>query len=76
MLVRGGIEPFVLAGEMEGEVGVEVTVVFTARSLRTASAPHSPHLAPVISRRSPMRCLHAPSIGPVAIGQPSANAVS
>lgn len=27
MLVRGGTEPFVRAGEMEGEVGVEVTVV-------------------------------------------------
>lgn len=27
MLVRGGVEPFVFVGEVEGEVGVEVSVV-------------------------------------------------
>src|SRR5260370_42602974 len=35
-----------------------------------ALAPSSPHVAPVMSLRSLTMCLHAPSIIPVATGQP------
>lgn len=38
--------------------------------MRTASAPSSPQRLPVMSRRSPIKCRQAPSIGPVATGQP------
>ena len=37
-----------------------------------ASAPASPHLAPVMSILSFTMCLHAPSMIPVAMGQPLA----
>ena len=35
-----------------------------------ASAPSRPHLAPVMSILSLTMCLHAPSMIPVAMGQP------
>ena len=35
-----------------------------------ASAPSRPHLAPVMSILSFTMCLHAPSMIPVAMGQP------
>ena len=41
-----------------------------------ASAPSSPHLAPVISILSFTMCLHAPSMIPVAMGQPFFSAVA
>jgi hypothetical protein len=40
------------------------------------SAPSGDHLAPVIPDRSSMTKRHAPSIMPVAIGQPVASALS
>ncbi len=48
----------------------------TARSLRMTSAPSGVHLAPVIPKRSSMTKRQAPSIIPVAIGQPAASALS
>jgi Rhodopirellula transposase DDE domain len=47
----------------------------TARSLSTASAPSTLQRAPVMSMRSATRCRQAPSMIPVAMGQPEARAV-
>jgi hypothetical protein len=49
---------------------------FSARSLRMASEPGRPHRDPVMASLSAMMWRQAPSIGPVAIGQPEASAVS
>jgi hypothetical protein len=62
---RGGV-----LGEVVAPVGVEVALLHRVCSLRTASAPSSPQRTPVMSSRSPMRWRPAPSITPVAIGQP------
>jgi hypothetical protein len=48
----------------------------TALKVRTASAPSRPHLQPPRLRRSAMRWRQAPSITPVAIGQPAFRAWS
>jgi len=47
-----------------------------ARSLRMASAPSRPHLAPVMSILSLTMYMHAPSMIPVAMGHPFLSAVA
>lgn len=74
-MVAGFVDVVSFLVEVVAPVGVEVAVGVMARSLRTASAPVSPHRAPVMSMRSLTMCLHAPSMIPVAIGQPCFRAV-
>jgi len=74
--VGGGVEVFMLAGEVVSPVLLEVALSFSARSLRMASEPLRPHRDPVMASLSAMMWRQAPSIGPVAIGQPEASAVS
>jgi hypothetical protein len=61
---------------VEGPVGVEVAVGDQGAQLDDGFGAVQAQRAPVMSRRSPMRCRQAPSITPVAIGQPAARALS
>ena len=74
--VAGVMDAFVFLPQVESaDSGSKSPLVMRARSLRIASAASSPHRAPVMSMRSLTRWRQAPSITPVAMGQPLARAV-
>src|SRR5450756_892433 len=73
--VAGLVDAVTFLGEVVAPVSSKSPLLAMARSLRMASAPGSPHRAPVRSILSFTRCRQAPSITPVAIGQPLASAV-
>jgi len=61
-------------GEVVGPVGVEVAVAACRAEFRMAWVPGSAQRAPVMSMRSLTRWRQAPSMTPVAIGQPRCSA--
>src|SRR5664279_6015362 len=75
--VSGLVDSAAFLGQVVLPVGVEATSLLlrSALSLRIASAPSSPQRAPVMSSRSATMWRQAPSITPVAIGQPLLRAV-
>ncbi|OKK13858.1 hypothetical protein AMK33_03305 [Streptomyces sp. CB02400] len=68
---RGQIDPFVLAGEVEAPVALEIAAAHDGTELEDGLGSGEPQRAPEISGRSAIRWRHAPSITPVAIGRPA-----
>src|SRR5450756_879149 len=73
--VSGLVDSAAFLGQVVLPVASKSLLLRSALSLRIASAPSSPQRAPVMSSRSATMWRQAPSITPVAIGQPLLRAV-
>ena len=74
--VYDSVDVLMLLAQVEVPVVSKSPLATRAPSFKMASAPSSSHLAPVMSILSLTMCLHAPSMIPVAIGQPLPSAVA
>jgi hypothetical protein len=70
------VDAIVLAAHVECPLRLEVPVVDDGAEPEDGLGSLDAHREPVMARRSPIICRHAPSITPVAIGQPDASAWS